>query len=116
MLIVDDEPNVRRLAVMLAESLGYEVHEAGSAQEALALLPELAKLRLLLTDIVLAGGTRGDALALEVLERRPDVKVLFMSGYAESGLGEAWTDRSYKLLPKPFRLADLARMLREALD
>ncbi len=114
-LVVEDEPHVRRLAVMLCESLGYVVHEAGSAQEALERLPGLSSLRLLLTDIVLAGGMRGDALAVEITARRPDVKVLFMSGYAESGIGEPWASRGYRLLQKPFRFADLARLLRETL-
>jgi CheY-like chemotaxis protein len=115
-LIVEDEPNVRRLAVMLCEGLGYGVDEAGSAPEALALLPKLSSLKLLLTDIVLAGGMRGDELALEVLRLRPEVKVLFMSGYTESGIGEPWQSRGYALLHKPFRLAELARMLRDELD
>jgi PAS domain S-box-containing protein len=114
-LVVEDEPNVRKLAVMLCESLGYEVHEAGSAPEALALLPELSSLRLLLTDIVLAGGMRGDELAREVVGIRPEVRVLFMSGYTESGIGEPWASGGYRLLQKPFRFAELARFLREAL-
>jgi len=114
-LVVEDEPSVRRLTVMLVESLDYTVEEAASAQEALELLPTLEKLRLLLTDVILVGDMRGDALAGRMVQARPDMKVLLMSGYTATSLGESGIERDFPLLNKPFRRSQLAEMLREAL-
>lgn len=116
-LIVEDDDAVRKVAVGFVERLGYRVlqaADAGAALDALASEPDIA---LLFTDVVLRGEVSGDELAREAVRRCPNLEVLFTSGYAPnpeprySGFG-----RRIELLGKPYRLADLARMLRQALD
>lgn len=116
-LVVEDEPGVRRLATELLRRLGYRVTAAGDARSALAALQGEAKFDLLLTDIVLPGGMSGIQLATEAQSRNSDLKVLLVSGYATSNLAAAMSrDRTPMILNKPFRKADLARAMREVLD
>lgn len=110
-LVVEDDPGVRQLTVMLVESLGFSVAEAGSADEALELIPTLRALDILLTDVVIPGVLNGPQLAEKVVEEMPTVKVLFMSGNAGRSLDAIWGDRGYRLLEKPFGLAELATAL-----
>ena len=99
------------------EDLGYEVLQAHDGQTALAALDADVKVDLLLSDIVLPGGLGGSALADAVAERRPGIKVLLMSGYAESAmLRNGPLAEEVELLSKPFRRRDLAQKTRAALD
>jgi PAS domain S-box-containing protein len=110
-LLVDDEVLIRMsTADMLAEA-GYEVVEAGSAEEALKLFDGGARIDMLVTDHMMSGMTGGE-LAHVVRDRRPDLPVLIISGYAE-------TDGMPSDLPrltKPFREADLIAVVRQMTD
>ena len=113
-LVVEDDARVRRVTTRRLRSLGYDVIEADGGASALALLTANSKIAMILTDIVMPGGMNGHELAEAALAMRPDVKVLFTSGYAEpalarQGLGAgAW-------LQKPYTAADLAARIREIL-
>jgi two-component system, cell cycle sensor histidine kinase and response regulator CckA len=109
-LLVDDEPGVRRGTRRLLERRGYTVLEAGSADEALAML-EHATVDIVLTDHAMPGRT-GRQLINDLLAQRPELRVVLMSGFA--GEGEVRADiagRTIRFLPKPFTLAELLRAL-----
>ncbi|MFZ0695022.1 MAG: PAS domain-containing protein [Alphaproteobacteria bacterium] len=116
-LVVEDDPDVRSLAVTLLGDLGYKVLEAGNGKSALDLLNENSHVNLLLSDIVLPGGMGGNALAAEARKISPGLRVVFMSGYTEKAVvRHGQIDASEMMLQKPFRRAELARKLRQALD
>jgi len=116
-LVVEDEPLVGDLVGAQLRSLGYTTRAAAAGAEALAAMDAGADFSLLLTDVVLPGGMTGRQLADAVVTRRPAVKVLFTSGYTESAIiHHGRLDPGVLLLEKPFRRAELARMVRVALD
>jgi nitrogen-specific signal transduction histidine kinase/CheY-like chemotaxis protein len=119
-LVVEDDPEVRASTVRLVAELGYGVRAARDAEEALAALEEDPAIALLFTDMVLAGAVDGPALARRAGERRPDLKVLMTSGYAQqqgslpgAAAGEAPPVPGF--IGKPYRKADLAWKLAELL-
>jgi CheY-like chemotaxis protein len=115
-LIVEDDVLVRKYVVTQVQSLGYRTLAAGSASEALAIIDEGARIDLLFTDVVMPGSINGRQLAMEALNRRPMLKVLYTSGYAENALvHDRRLDAGALLLAKPYRKADLAKMIRTAL-
>ena len=111
-LVVEDDARVRRVTTARLRSLGYDVIEAGNGAAALALLAAHPKIAMMFTDVVMPGGMNGDELTEAALVARPDLRVLFTSGYAEpaiarQGLGAgAW-------LKKPYTAAELAAKIRE---
>jgi len=115
-LVVEDDPRVRRIAVSRLTQLGYEIIEASNAAEALDRLGEHGDIALLFTDIVMPGGVTGDELAVEVRSRRPGIKVLFTSGYAEPSIAGRELAQSGSWLKKPYTARELAARLRELLD
>ena len=115
-LLVEDDPRVRRIAVSRLTQLGYEIIEASNAMEALDRLGEHNDIALLFTDIVMPGGMTGDELAAEVRSRRQDIKVLFTSGYAEPSIAGRELAQSGSWLKKPYTARELAARLRELLD
>ncbi len=116
-LVVEDEPLVRRYTVNGLRRLGYTVTECESGLEAITHLEGEASFDLLLTDVVLPGGLTGKQIAVEAAALRPTLRVLFMSGYTENAIvHHGRLDPGVQLLGKPFRLADLARKVREVLD
>ncbi|MCP3982494.1 MAG: PAS domain-containing protein [bacterium] len=115
-LLVEDDPAVREMTNLLLKGLGYEVHPAGSVDEALKLLPQLERLDLLLTDVMLTGGRSGQEMAAEIRKARPETRIVFMSGYTDNILDAEWLDRGYVLLNKPFRRAKLAETLQRVLQ
>ncbi len=116
-LVLEDDPDVRQLAVKLVASLGYQVIDVPEAASARAVLDRGERLDLLLSDVVLPGGTSGPEFAEEARERFPDLKVIFMSGYAaEAAKRNGFLDSDKVLLNKPFQRSQLAEALFEALD
>jgi CheY-like chemotaxis protein len=107
-LVVEDEPLIRRNAVTRLAGFGYRVREASDGPTALKLLEEDRSVDLLFTDMVMPGGLTGRELAKLAWRRRPGLPVVFTSG---SGMvdGARW-------LRKPYTALDLARTLRQALD
>ncbi|MCQ1574337.1 PAS domain S-box protein [Neorhizobium galegae] len=115
-LVVEDDPRVRRIAVSRLTQLGYRVIEASNGREALDQLGQHDGIHLLFTDIVMPGGMTGDELAAEVRARRPGMKVLFTSGYAEPAIAGRELAQSGSWLKKPYTARELAVRLRELLD
>jgi CheY-like chemotaxis protein len=115
-LVVEDSPAVRATAVSLLESLGYRVLQANDGPSALKLVDEHLDIDLVLSDVVMPGGMKGPDLARHVLKRRPDVKLLYMSGYADdAGFRDGAFEPYAELISKPFQSEELARKLREVL-
>lgn len=116
-LVVEDQPNVRRLARRILKRLGYDVLDAGDGRAALALLAETRDVDLLFTDVVLPGGMSGIELAEIAQTRHPRLRVLYTSGYSSDlALGKLRPDSEIQLIRKPFRKEYLARMVRQTLD
>ena len=111
-LCVEDDAMVRAYVTAQLQGLGYRTISASNAREALAILDSGAKVDLLFTDIVMPGAMDGWQLAEQAALRRPKLKVLFTSGYSAAN---AHPVRS-NLLTKPYRSAEIAKMLRLALD
>lgn len=115
-LVVEDEELVRELARDLLRELGYEVVTAAAGPAALEIIESGEAFDLLLSDAVLPGGMNGQELAEAVRQRRPEIRVLYMSGYTENAIiHHGRLDRDAVLLQKPFRKKDLALKIREAL-
>lgn len=116
-LVLEDDADVRAAAVAMLRSLGYRVHQAGTGEEALALLQCDIHIDLLLSDVVLPGGLSGPDVARQAKASRPDLKTVFMSGYPDKivGASDALLHEG-ELLQKPFRRQALAARLRETLD
>lgn len=115
-LIVEDDAMVRKNVIRQIESLGYTTLEAANAMEALEIIDRHATIHLLFTDVIMPGGMNGRQLVDEALRRRPSLKALFTSGYTENAiLHHGRLDVGVLLLAKPYRKAELARMIRVAL-
>ncbi len=115
-LVVEDDPLVRVSAIAQLESLGYATLAVENADQALAIIESGTHVDLLFTDMVMPGGANGRELAEAARERRPSLKVLFTSGYSEDTIvHDGKLDAGVLLLAKPYRKADLARMVRIAL-
>jgi len=108
-LVVGDEPPVRMVVVDALSDLGYTVLEAGDGCAGLSILESTARIDLLLTDVGLPGGMNGRQLADASRQRRPDLKVLFMTGYADSVVvGNGSLEQGMQVMTKPFALDALA--------
>ena len=115
-LVVEDEAGVRLLSIDVLESLGYRVLDAANGTEALERLDQHPEIDLLFTDIVMPG-MNGRALADEALRRRPELKVLFTTGYTRNAVVHNGTlDPGVAFLPKPFTVDGLARKIRAVFD
>jgi DNA-binding NtrC family response regulator len=111
-LIVEDNENVRRMAVSRLETLGHDIIETESPAKALEILDEDPSIELLFTDIVMPGGVNGFDLAHKAVERRPELKVIFVSGYAPSLY--AGDGLKQEFLMKPYSEEELVRALHAA--
>ncbi|MEA2790353.1 MAG: hypothetical protein QOG73_2759 [Acetobacteraceae bacterium] len=116
-LVVEDEAGVREVAVAILRSLGYLVLEASDGEEGqLVFGAHATDIDMLLTDVVLPGKVRGRELAERITAIRPQVKVLFMSGYTENSIvHHGRLDDGVQLLGKPFKREQLARKVAEIL-
>jgi signal transduction histidine kinase len=115
-LVVEDEPGVRALSVDILRDLGYSVLEAGDGPSALAVLQREASVALLFTDVGLPNGMTGRQLADAARQMRPDLKVLFTTGYARNAIvHDGRLDPGVELIGKPFSAVDLGFRIRAVL-
>jgi CheY-like chemotaxis protein len=115
-LVVEDHEGLREYSTSVLRELGYEVLEAPAGREALELLSTRQDVRLLFTDVVLPG-LNGRQLADEALRVRPDLKVLFTTGYTRNAIvHDGRLDHGVDLISKPFTFAALAAKVRQILD
>lgn len=114
-LIVDDEPTVRMLVIEVLEEMGHVALEAGDGAAALRILQSGARIDLLITDVGLPGMMNGRQVADAALGLLPDLRVLFITGYAENAvIGNRHLDPHMALLTKPFAMDALAAKVRDA--
>ncbi|MES2604909.1 MAG: PAS domain-containing protein [Pseudomonadota bacterium] len=115
-LLVDDEVEIVKVSTMNLQNLGYKVLACTSGEEALEILASEQPVDLLFTDVVMPGAYNGVELAEAALLLRPDLKVLFTTGYAKIQNRVTSNRWSNSLVQKPYRSADLSRKIRELLD
>jgi len=115
-LLVEDEEAVRAFAARALASRGYKVHEAGSGVEALEVMKEAGgKIDLVVSDVVMPE-LDGPSLLRELRKTRPDLKIIFISGYAEDAFKKNLPEgEDFHFLPKPFSLKQLAIAVKETL-
>lgn len=116
-LIVEDRPDIAELARLFLEDQGYATHVVYNAREALELLDTGVHVDLLYSDLIMPGGLNGVMLAREARRRRPKIKVLLTTGYAESSIER--TDAGgteFDVLAKPYNRQELTRKVRMVLD
>ena len=113
-LVVDDEPTIRMLVTDVLEELGYEALEAADGIRGLEILRSGARVDLLITDVGLPGGINGRQLADAGRAIRPDMKILFITGYAENAIvGNGQLEKDMHVLTKPFSVEGLAVLIRD---
>jgi signal transduction histidine kinase/CheY-like chemotaxis protein len=116
-LVIDDEPTVRMLVTEVLADLGYTAIEAEDGAAGLKVLQSSARVDLLVTDVGLPGGVNGRQVADAGREIRPDLKVLFITGYAENAvLGHGHLEPGMHVMTKPFAMEALASRLRELIE
>jgi two-component system cell cycle sensor histidine kinase/response regulator CckA len=115
--LVEDEAELREFIREVLINQGYTVLEARNGQHGLAVACDYSgPIHLLLTDIVMPG-FNGTELANQLVRLRPELKVLYMSGYAEpASVDLSKLSEEGRFLPKPFSIGDLTRKLRDLLD
>jgi CheY-like chemotaxis protein len=113
-LVVDDEPTIRMLITEVLEEFGYAAIEAADAASGLGVLRTNARVDLLVSDVGLPGGMNGRQLADAARTHRPDLKVLFITGYAENAvLDQNTLDPGMHVMTKPFSMEALANRIRD---
>ena len=117
-LVVEDEPVLRDMAHLILEECGYRVVSAANGPEALAVWEEKKLVvDLLLTDMVMPEGLSGVELAEQLLPQKPQLKVIFASGYTVDEVSEAFLEKNNaRFLQKPYTRITLARAVRQSLD
>jgi signal transduction histidine kinase len=117
-LVVEDQPSVRRTTRRLLTRLGYEVLEAADGQSALRALEEHDDIAVLFTDIILPGETNGVMLGREALAAYPDLRVIYTTGYAveSPAIRQHLRDATTVLLHKPVQVEELSQALRSVLE
>ena len=115
LLLVEDQQEVRQLALQVLEIYGYKVLAAANGDQALEIARANPDIDLMVTDVVMPGMT-GPQLAQNLLEIRPNLKVIFMSGYADAAMAPSDVPEGAGYLQKPFAPETLARQVREVLD
>ena len=116
-LVVEDNPSVRDVAAAMIEDMGYDVIVASSGAEGLKAIEDRRDIDLVLSDVIMAGGMNGPEMAEKALSVRPELKVLFMSGYAPGSLRQMQEElpNAIDLVNKPFTRNDLTEKVRRAL-
>jgi CheY-like chemotaxis protein len=114
-LVVEDEPFVRVLIVEVLNNMGYRAIEAADGPSALRILESSQRIDLLVSDIGLPG-LNGRQLADAARLKRPGLKVLFMTGYAETAAGSSFLENGMEIISKPFMMNALASKLHEMVE
>jgi CheY-like chemotaxis protein len=113
-LVIDDEPMVRMLIKDVLEEVGYEVVDVADGPTGLTILQSDSRIDLLVTDMGLPGGMNGRQVAEAGREARPDLKVLFVTGYAQTSMhGGDVSESSTQVIGKPFNFEALQNKVRE---
>ena len=112
-LLVEDEPMVRSVAERALTRHGYTVITADNGEDALAIVARNEPIDLLISDVVMPG-MDGPTMVREARQNRPDLKILFMSGYAEEQLRKSIDIENVNFLPKPFSVTELAEAAKRA--
>ena len=116
-LVVDDEPIVRMLIIDVLTDLGYTAIEAADGPEGLRIVQSEERIDLVVSDVGLPGGINGRQLADAARQSRPDLKVLFITGYAESAaVGHGHLEPGMQVITKPFAMDDLAAKIRAMIE
>jgi PAS domain S-box-containing protein len=116
-LLVEDEPVLRELARVILQDYDYKVIEASTGHEALAVWDQHAgQIDLLLTDMVMPEGMSGRELAEKLKARKPDLRIIYTSGYSADIMGQDASLRDSMFLQKPYAPPKLAEVVRECLD
>jgi len=111
-LVVDDQPDVLATTMELFKLMGYEVFSASNGQEAMAILESTPDIQVLFSDVVMPG-MNGFKLGMEARRLIPGINVILASGYQGEAVGAGPNRDDFHFLVKPFRMADVARMLRK---
>jgi CheY-like chemotaxis protein len=112
-LVIEDEASVRELVVEVLHDLGYRALEAGDGPSGLKILQSAERIDLLVSDIGLPG-LNGRQVAEAARERRPDLKVLFITGYAENAaMANGFLEPGMEMVTKPFAVDALAARIRD---
>lgn len=116
-MLVEDEAPVRNFAARALRNKGYEVLEADCGEAALDIMSEHGdELHVIVTDVIMPG-MNGPEMIKEILPKHPNVKVIFISGYAEDAFTDSFgKDVSFNFLPKPFTLKQLAKTIKDVIE
>jgi CheY-like chemotaxis protein len=116
-LVIDDEPTVRMLIVEVLAEAGYASLEAEDGPSGLKILATDARVDLLITDVGLPGGMNGRQVADAARASRPDLKILFVTGFAENAaVGNGHLEPGMEVITKPFVMVDLANKITEMIE
>jgi len=116
-LVVEDDPRVRKLTIKRLKALGYELLSAEDGKKAKSLLKKRADIQLVFTDLVMPGGVSGYQLPEFVSRQYPSIKLLLTSGFAEELISNTELEKSrFQLLRKPYSQSSLAAAIRNALE
>ena len=115
-LVVEDDPNVRRLCLRTLSALGYTTLSAEDGPDALRVIEAAERVDLVMTDVVMPNAMSGTELARTIAERWPGLRVIYMSGYTADFLArDAESGRAPQLLQKPFTVGALTSAVRDGL-
>jgi len=116
-LVVDDEPSIRMLIKEVLEEIGYQTIEATDGPAALAILQSSLRVDLMITDVGLPGGMNGRQVADAARTTRPELKVLFITGYAENAvIGSGRLEAGMEVMTKPFVIAAMGNKVRKMIE
>jgi CheY-like chemotaxis protein len=116
-LVIDDEPTIRMLIGEVLADAGYAAIEAADGPTGLKVLQSDTRIDLLITDVGLPGGLNGRQVADAARVTRPDLKILFITGFAENAVvRDGRLEPGMSLVTKPFQMDELARKIREAME
>ncbi|GAC1575818.1 MAG: hypothetical protein NVS3B5_07050 [Sphingomicrobium sp.] len=117
MLVIDDDPTIRMLVGEILSDSGYAVIGSPDGAAGLLVLESNARIDLLITDVGLPGGMNGRQVADAARVNRPELKILFITGFAENAvIGRGRLDSGMFVLTKPFQMEMLAERVRDIIE